>query len=563
MYILGISAFYHDAAAALLRDGEIIAASEEERFTRKKHDHSFPKNAINFCLDFAGIEAKDLDYVVFYEKPFTKFERILSTAVATWPLGIMPFLKAMPMWLNEKLWIPQIIEKELKYKGKILFTEHHLSHAASSFLLSPFEKAAILTIDGVGEWATAFKGYGEGMDIHITHEMKFPHSLGLLYSAFTAFLGFEVNEGEYKVMGLAPYGEPKYIDEIKKIIDIQEDGSIHLDMSYFAYHRSFKNFSRKFTNLFGPPRDPEAKMEEHYQNIAASIQEVTEEIIFKMAKKLHEDTGLENLCLSGGVALNCTANGKLLREGPFKKIFIQPASGDAGGAIGAAAYVYNTVLKKEPRTKMHSIYLGPEFSDEEIEEYLKEAVKKHELTYEKVERNALLEKTAKHLSEDKVIGWFQGRMEMGPRALGARSILANPSNPDMKDILNAKIKHRELFRPFAPSLLNDRKHDFFEISVESPYMLYTVPVKENKQKHLPAITHVNGTARIQTVTPEQNQLYYDLISEFEKIVGIPVIINTSFNVRGEPICCTPHDAFNCFMKTDMDVLVLGNFIVVK
>lgn len=563
MYILGISAFYHDAAAALLRDGEIIAASEEERFTRKKHDHSFPKNAINFCLDFAGIEAKDLDYVVFYEKPFTKFERILSTAVAVWPLGIMPFLKAMPMWLNEKLWIPQIIEKELKYKGKILFTEHHLSHAASSFLLSPFDKAAILTIDGVGEWATAFKGYGDGMDIHITHEMKFPHSLGLLYSAFTAFLGFEVNEGEYKVMGLAPYGEPKYIDKIKKIIDIQEDGSIHLDMSYFAYHRSFKSFSKKFTALFGPPRNPEAKMETHYQDIAASIQEITEEIIFKMTKKLYEDTGLENLCLSGGVALNCTANGKLLREGPFKKIFIQPASGDAGGAIGAAAYVYNTVLKKEPRTKMHSIYLGPEFSDEEIEEYLKEAVSEHELTYEKVERDALLEKTAKHLSEDKVVGWFQGRMEMGPRALGSRSILANPSNPDMKDILNAKIKHRELFRPFAPSLLNDRKHDFFEISVESPYMLYTVFVKENKQKHLPAITHVNGTARIQTVTPEQNQLYYDLISEFEKIVGIPVIINTSFNVRGEPIVCTPHDAFNCFMKTDMDVLVLGNFIVVK
>ncbi len=560
-HVLGISCFYHDAAAAILRDGVVIAASQEERFSRKKHDSGFPHHAIRYVLHEAGLRPDELDAVGFYDKPLLKFERMLSTYVATFPRSFRSFRTAMPVWLHEKLWVPSIIRKELKpYKGPILFAEHHTSHAASCFLPSPFEEAAILTVDGVGEWATASYGVGRGTDITLFKEIRFPHSLGLLYSAFTYYLGFKVNSAEYKVMGLAPYGKPVHFDRImKEMVHLNEDGSFKLDMKYFAYDHGLTMTNGAFDEFFGgPPRKPETWMNEREFDIAASIQKVCEEIVLHMVRHLHRETGLTKLCMAGGVALNCVANGRVIRETPMKELWVQPAAGDAGGAVGVAHYVYNTI-HKQPRGKAWThAYLGPQFTDAEIAQYLDGAGAK----YRTLGERELLAGTANLLSEGNVVGWFQGRMEFGPRALGARSILADPRDPKMRDTLNMKIKFREGFRPFAPSVLMDKASEWFDIECDSPYMLLVAQVREGKRT-IPAVTHVDNSARLQTVTREEAPLYYDLIREFERITGVPVIINTSFNVRGEPIVCTPHDAYLCFMRTNMDHLVLGHHLLDK
>jgi len=557
--ILGISCFYHDSAACLIQDGHVVAAASEERFTRKKHDEGFPRQAIRYCLEAGGIQAGDLDYVGFYDKPILKFERLISTYLSTFPRGFTSYSKAMPVWLKEKLWIPSLIRKELGYKGKILFTEHHMSHAASAFLVSPFKEAAILTVDGVGEWATASYGVGKDRQIDLFKEIRFPNSLGLLYSAFTYYLGFKVNSAEYKVMGLAPYGEPKYVDEVKQLIDIKDDGSFVIDMSYFSYHHGLRMVNGNFSRLFGGPvREPESKLEQRHKDIAMSVQKVTEEVMLKMAGYLHRETGMENLCLAGGVALNCVANGRVLREGPFKDLFIQPAAGDAGGALGVAAYIYHCVLDKPRVETMEHAYLGPEYSDEEIQEVLKI----HAAPAKRLQREDLVRDVAALIDGQTVIGWFQGRMEFGPRALGSRSILADARNPKNKDVVNLKIKFRESFRPFAPTVLEEKISEYFEIDRPSPYMLLVAPVREEK-RIIPSVTHVDHSARIQSINRSQNPLYYDLIKEFENRTGVPVIINTSFNVRGEPIVCTPEDAYRCFMRTHMDYLVLGPYLLDK
>jgi carbamoyltransferase len=562
MYVLGISCYYHDSAAALLKDGEIIAAAHEERFTRKKHDEGFPKNAIKYCLNFAKITAKELDAVAFYDKPFVKFERILATSVATFPRSLPPFVKAMPVWLREKLWVRSSIQRELGYKGPIYFTEHHESHAASCFLVSPFQEAAFLTLDGVGEWATTTYGVGKGNDLTILKEIRFPDSLGLLYSAFTYYLGFKVNSAEYKVMGLAPYGKPVYYDKARQLVEINEDGSFKMNMKYFDYAHGLRMTNRAFDALFGhPPRESEGKLEQFHMDMAATVQKLTEDIVMMIARQVHRETGQKYLCLAGGVALNCVANGILLREGPFEDLFIQPAAGDAGGSVGAATFVYHSVLGK-PRTHVWKhAYLGPEYTDDEIERYLtQQGVKFH-----RYPREEMLKKTAQLLAEQKVVGWFQGRMEFGPRALGSRSIIADARNPENWQRVNLKIKFRESFRPFAPTVLEERVSDYFDLDRPSPYMLLVAQVKAEHQakKSIPAVTHVDGSARIQTISREQNAAYYDLVKEFERQTGCAVIINTSFNVRGEPIVCTPHDAYLCFMRTNMDNLVLNNFILVK
>jgi carbamoyltransferase len=561
MNVLGISCFYHDSAAALLRDGVVVAACQEERLSRKKHDSGFPANAVKYVLKEAGIGPSDLDAVGFYDKPLLKFERMLSTYVATFPRSFASFRKAMPLWIHEKLWIPSLIRKQLSsYKGPILFAEHHMSHAASCFLVSPFEEAAILTVDGVGEWATASFGVGRGTDITMFKEIRFPHSLGLLYSAFTYYLGFKVNSAEYKVMGLAPYGKPVHFDRIMKdMIHLNEDGSFKLNMKYFSYDYGLTMTNGAFDEFFGgPPRKPETWMAEREFDIAASVQKVCEEVVLKMVNYIHKETGLDNLCMAGGVALNCVANGRVVRETPMKNLFVQPAAGDAGGAVGVAHYIYNTLQKKPRGPGWKHAYLGPEYRDAEISEYLESAGAKHEVLSD----GDLVKRTAKLLSEGNVIGWFQGRMEFGPRALGGRSILADPRDAKMRDILNMKIKFREGFRPFAPSVLEDKCAEWFEHEGDSPYMLLVAQVREGKRV-IPSVTHVDNSARIQTVTREGSPLYYDLIAEFEKITGVPVIINTSFNVRGEPIVCTPHDAYLCFMRTNMDQLVLGHHILDK
>ena len=559
MNILGISCFYHDAAACLIQDGRLVAAASEERFTRKKHDEGFPHQAIQYCLKAGKIEAKDLDYVGFYDKPFLKFERLLSTYLSTFPRGFRSFSKAMPVWLREKLWIPQLIRKELKYEGKVLFTEHHLSHAASAFLVSPFKEAAILTVDGVGEWATASYGVGRDREIDLFKEIRFPHSLGLLYSAFTYYLGFKVNSAEYKVMGLAPYGVPRYVDQVRQIIEIKDDGSFELDMRFFSYHHGLRMVNGRFSSLFGgPPRDPESKLDQRHKDIAASVQKVTEEIMLKMASWLHRETKMENLCLAGGVALNCVANGRILREGPFKDLFIQPAAGDAGGALGVAAYIFHSLLGHPRMTPMEDAYLGPEYSEEEV----RKALERYGAPYRRLERDDLVREVAALIEGQTVIGWFQGRMEFGPRALGSRSILADARNPENKDVVNLKIKFRESFRPFAPSVLEEKIGEYFEIDRPSPYMLLVAPVREGKRV-IPSVTHVDHSARIQSINRKQNALYYDLIREFERRTGVPVIINTSFNVRGEPIVCSPDDAYRCFMRTHMDYLVAGPYLLDK
>lgn len=583
-YILGISAFYHDAAAAILRDGEIIAAAQEERFTRKKHDPSFPKNAISYCLREVGIKESDLDMVAFYEKPFIKFERLLETYLSYAPSGIRSFIQAMPPWIRQKLFIKDYIYKSIDFDGTVIFPEHHHSHAASAFYPSPFNEAAILTVDGVGEWATVSFGKGKGNLIELLSEIRFPHSLGLLYSAFTYYCGFKVNSGEYKLMGLAPYGEPIYVDTIlSNLIDVKEDGSFKLNLKYFNYCAGLTMTNRRFHDLFGgPPRKRESKIEKKHMDLAKSIQAVTEMIIMKIARHVYEETKLENLCLAGGVALNCVANGKLLREGPFKRIWIQPSASDAGGALGAALiawYEYNGASRyaKEAEDFQKASLLGPSFSDREIEEYLKD----NNIPYEKIPLADIAKKTADLLAAQKVIGWFQGRMEFGPRALGNRSILGDPRSKDMQSTINLKVKFRESFRPFAPTILLEKAGEYFGMDCESPYMLLVSPVEVEKRdkisdedsrgfdklkvkrSEIPAVTHVDYSARVQTVKSKDNQLYYDMISRFYKDHGCPLVINTSFNVRGEPIVCTPEDAYRCFMRTNMDYLVMGSFIVDK
>ena len=590
MDILGISAYYHDSAACLVRDGEIIAAAQEERFSRKKHDHRFPSNAVSYCLREGGIERSQLDYVAYYDKPIQTFERLLETYLDFAPSGIRSFLQAMPLWLREKLWMRDHIAKECGDSGNVLFTEHHESHAASAFFPSPFDSAAILTIDGVGEWATTTYGYGEGNQIHLQAELHFPHSLGLLYSAFTYYTGFKVNSGEYKIMGLAPYGEPRYAQKIlDELIDLREDGSIRLNMKYFNYCQGLTMTNSRFDQLFGgPPRKPESQVSQREMDLARSVQEVTELAMLRMAKHVHKETGRKNLCLAGGVALNCVGNGRLLREGPFENIWIQPAAGDAGGALGAALSAWYQYLDNPRRAQqvcggridgMKASYLGPSFSTAEIQEFLDAMGAR----YQRLSRQELIATTAGDLASEKVVGWFQGRMEFGPRALGARSILGDPRSTKMQSMMNLKIKYRESFRPFAPSVLRERVSDYFEMSCDSPYMLLVAPVQEEirvpmteEQKDLfgieqlniprssvPAITHVDYSARVQTVRPEENGIYYELIAEFGRLTGCPLVVNTSFNVRGEPIVCTPEDAFRCFMRTEMDVLVLEDFLLRK
>ncbi len=567
IYILGISCFYHDSAACLVCDGEIIAAVQEERFSRKKHDFNFPKNAIDYCLKEAGINASDLDFVVFYDKPFIKFERILETALAYAPGGITGFIQAIPLWLNQKLWISELIRKGLRYKGKILFSEHHESHAASAFYASPFREAAFLTMDGVGEWETASFGVGRGNELDIQYYLRFPHSLGLLYSAFTYYCGFKVNSGEYKLMGLAPYGRPIYKDLILgKLIDLKDDGSFKINMKYFGYCNSLRMTNHRFDRLFGaPPRKPETEITQKYKDVAASIQDVTGEIMLKMACQVQKVTGQENLCLAGGVALNCVGNGRILREGPFKNIWIQPASGDAGGALGAALliwykYLGNKRIADDKHDAQKGSLLGPSYSDDYIEKFLTG----FNIPHRRLDDKAIAGEVSDLIAQGKVIGWFQGRIEFGPRALGARSIIGDARNADMRSRMNLKIKYRESFRPFAPTVLREKANEWFDLDKESPYMLLVALVKkENKHSAIPAVTHVDYTARVQTVSREDNPLYYELINQFYQKTGCPVVINTSFNVRGEPLVLTPQDAFKCFMRTEMDYLVMGSFLLDK
>lgn len=585
-YILGISAFYHDSAAALVKDGEIIAAAQEERFTRIKHDYNFPKNAVDYCLNEAGIKPRDLEFAAFYEKPLIKFERLLESYLAYAPLGITSFLKAIPLWIKQKLWIPDIIQKALPdFKGKLIFPSHHESHAASAFYPSPFQNAAILTLDGVGEWTTAAFGAGRDNDFRLEYEMRFPHSLGLLYSAFTSYSGFKVNSGEYKLMGLAPYGEPKYKDLIlQELIDLKEDGFFKLNMRYFPYAYALRMINKRFEELFGQPaRRPEALITQFHMDVARSIQEVSEEVILRICRHIKKLSGEKYLCLAGGVALNCVANGRLLREKIFENIWIQPAAGDAGGALGAALFVWYKYLNNKRVTNggdfQKASYLGPDFSDEVIEKFLKE----NDIPYKKLAPEQIPAVTADLLNQGEVIGWFQGRMEFGPRALGARSIIADARLETMQSKLNLKIKFRESFRPFAPSVLLDKVSDYFELDRESPYMLLTAPLKKNirreitdeenrlfgieklkvRRSQLPAVTHVDYSARIQTVKREDFPLYYDTIDDFYKKTGCAVILNTSFNVRGEPPVCRPQEAYRCFMRTEMDYLVMGGFLLNK
>jgi carbamoyltransferase len=558
--ILGISCFYHDAAAALLRDGELVAAAHEERFTRKRHDPDVPKHAVAYCLREAGIEMSDVDYLVFYDKPFVKFERILMTYLATFPRSLPSFTKAIPVWLKEKLWVPKAIERSLGFKGEMLFSEHHQSHAASAFLCSPFQEAAILTLDGVGEWATATEGIGKGEKFELLREIRFPHSLGLLYSAFTYYLGFKVNSAEYKVMGAAPYGKPKYYDAIlEHLVDLREDGSFKMNMKYFAYDYGLTMTNRSFDKLFGHPRrEPESKMEEFHWDMAASVQKVTEEVVMRMARDLHARTGQRNLCMAGGVALNCVANGRLVREGPFENLWVQPAAGDAGGALGAALFAQHCVLGQPRKFRMDHAFWGPSFPDAEIREFLDA----RQAPYRTLSRDEMIAETARVLDEEQaVVGWFQGRLEWGPRSLGARSILADARNKENWQRVNLKIKFRESFRPFAPACLDEKASEWFDIDRESPYMLLVCQVREGRD--VPAVTHVDGSARLQTVTRDAHAEFYDLLRAFDARTGCPVMINTSFNVRGEPIVCTPQDAYLCFMRTNMDVLVLGNQILRK
>jgi carbamoyltransferase len=591
--ILGISAYYHDSAAALVVDGNIVAAAQEERFTRKKHDAEFPAEAIRYCLREAGLSLTDITHVVFYDKPLIKFERLMETYLAYAPAGFRSFVKAIPVWLKEKLYLKKTLRRELAELGSIketnlpplLFTEHHQSHAASAFFPSPFEKAVVMCLDGVGEWATSSVWLGDGNTLTPQWDINFPHSLGLLYSAFTYYTGFKVNSGEYKLMGLAPYGTPKYVDLIfDHLIDVKADGSFRLNMSYFNYAAGLTMTNEKFHRLFnGPPRARESEVSQKEMDIARSIQVVTEEIVLKLARTAHKELGVDKLCLAGGVALNCVSNGRLLREGPFSEIWVQPAAGDAGGALGAVLAIWHQYLEKpripQPSDAMQGGYLGPRYSDAEITAYLDSVGAK----YQRLDDKELLPKLAHIMASENVIGWFQGRMEFGPRALGGRSIIGDPRSPKMQSVMNLKIKYRESFRPFAPAVKADKVSEWFQHQAVSPYMLMVAPVAEDKRipmtleqerlfgieklnvprSQIPAVTHVDYSARIQTVHPETNPRFYTLLDEFEKLTGCPVSINTSFNVRGEPIVNTPEDAYRCFMRCEMDYLVLENYLLAK
>jgi len=561
-WILGISCFYHDAAAALLKDGVLVAAASEERFSRLKHDAGFPEKAIEFVLGVAGIAIEDVDYLGFYDKPMLKLERMLLSNLQHFPRSKGQFIAAMPAWMKEKLSVRRVVGKRLGWKRKpVLHGEHHLSHAASSFLCSPFEEAAVLTVDGVGEWATTSWGVGRGNTIEMGGEIRFPHSLGLLYSAMTFYLGFKVNSAEYKVMGLAPYGEPKYVDKFKEVIDIAADGSFRLNMDFFDFDWSMESMiNERFSELMGqPPRDREGPLEQFHKDVARSLQEIVNEVMVKQATALHERTGLKNLCLAGGVALNCVANGHVLRETPFENVFVQPAAGDAGGALGVALWIHCMVLGNDRAWEMKTADWGPEFDDDAIRSVLDH----YGATYTELTDEELPATAAEHIADGKVVGWFQGRMEYGPRALGNRSILGDPRVTDMRDRINLKIKFREGFRPFAPSCLAEQADDWFDLrGHNSPYMLLVADVHEAKRT-VPAVTHVDGSARVQTVTAEDTPLYHAMISEFERQTGCPMVINTSFNVRGEPIVCTPEDAFECFIRTHMDTLVVGRFLLRK
>jgi carbamoyltransferase len=593
MKILGISAYYHDSAAALLEDGEVVAAAQEERFSRKKHDSRFPAQAIRYCLSEAGASLADVGYVVFYDKPLVKFERLLETYLSYAPRGLRSFIAAMPVWLKEKLYLKATLRKELQEllgnEGSaipdLLFAEHHQSHAASAFFFSPFERAAVLCLDGVGEWATTSAWQGNGKELNALWEIDFPHSLGLLYSAFTYYTGFRVNSGEYKLMGLAPYGQPRYVDLIlDNLLDLKDDGTFRLDMSYFNYCTGLTMTNGKFDKLFGdPPRKPESELSQKHMDIAASIQVVTERVVLGLAETLHKETGEKNLCLAGGVALNCVANGRLLREGPYDNIWIQPAAGDAGGALGAASIAWHEKLGKERITngtdKMSGAYLGPAFGSREIRAQLD----RHGAIYERLDSVQLYSRAAEILAQENVVGWFQGRMEFGPRALGGRSIVGDPRSSKMQSVMNLKIKYRESFRPFAPSVLASRAADYFELDSDSPYMLIVAPVREElripmtdeqsglfgieklnvPRSELPAITHVDYSARVQTVHEQTNPRYHALLKAFEDRTGCGVLVNTSFNVRGEPIVATPEDAYRCFMRTEMDYLIIEDFILAK
>ena len=593
MRVLGISAFYHDSAAALIADGRIVAAAQEERFTRKKFDANYPRHAIEYCLNAGGVTLADVDYVAFYDKPFLKFERLLETYLTFSPRGFRSFRMALPLWLREKLFLKSLLASELKalepkfdWDKRLAFSEHHLSHAASAFYPSPFQRAAVLTMDGVGEWATTSAGVGNGHELKIQKEINFPHSLGLLYAAFTYYTGFKVNSGEYKVMGLAPYGAPKYAQLIyDNLIDLKPDGSFRLNLDYFNYCTGLTMTNQRFDALFdGPPRMPTAPLEQRHMDLAASIQAVIEQAVLRLTRSLAEETGEANLCLAGGVALNCVANGKVLRDGRFENIWVQPAAGDSGGALGAALTIYHLYADR-PRTVantpdgMAGSYLGPEFDDGETQTRLTAAGARYAI----LPRDQLLERTAHALADGKAVGWFQGRMEFGPRALGNRSILADPRDPQMQKKLNLKVKYRESFRPFAPSVLREHVSEWFDIDVDSPYMLMVAPVHERHRREMtseeqrlfgidklnvprssiPAVTHVDYSARVQTVHRETNPLYHDLISRFHALTGCPVLVNTSFNVRSEPIVCTPEDAFRCFMGSEIDVLAAGNCYLVK
>jgi carbamoyltransferase len=583
--ILGISAYYHDSAAALLVDGKIVAAAQEERFSRRKNDERFPRNAVEFCLKRAGLPAEDLDAVVFYDKPIVKFARLLESYLAVAPAGWLTFPRVLPPWLGEKLNLRGTIRHEmpgLRPDCPVLFTEHHQSHAASAFFPSPFEESAILTVDGVGEWATTTIGIGRGNEIEILKELRFPHSLGLLYSAFTAYCGFRINSGEYKLMGLAPYGEPRFAEAITKhLVDLKEDGSLHLNLEYFHFLRGLRMTNKRFNDLFGgPPRKPETQIEQRHMDLAASIQKVTSEVMLRLARHARELTGLRKLCMAGGVALNCVANGLLLREKVFDEIWIQPAAGDAGGALGAALAVWH-MRGEDPQPRMaqspdsmQGAFLGPDFSNDEIEVVLR----RHNAVYRKMDTDTLLDEVTGQLAGGKIVGWVQGRMEFGPRALGHRSILGDPRSPEMQSKLNLKVKFRESFRPFAPAVLRERAGEFFELEADSPYMLLVAPVHPEQRMEtsgeasglerlkqlrssIPAVTHVDNSARVQTVDAGSNPLFYALLKRFEEKTGCPVLVNTSFNVRGEPVVCTPDDAYRCFVNTEMDLLAIGDFLL--